>query len=97
MGTYLFAYKGGGMAATEEEQQQVMAAWMGWFGAMGDAVVDMGAPFGASTALGNGGTPELTGYSVVSAASLDAARELAAGCPVLERGGAVDVYEAMQM
>jgi hypothetical protein len=33
----------------------------------------------------------------VSADSLDAAVGLAKGCPVLEVGGAVDVYEAMTM
>ena len=97
MGTYLFAYKGGGMAESEEEQQQVMSAWMGWFGGLGDAVVDMGAPFGASTGLGSESAPDLTGYSIVSAPGLDEARAMAAGCPVLERGGTVEVYEALQM
>jgi hypothetical protein len=36
-----------------------------------------------------------TGYSIVSTDSLDSAVELAKGCPVLEIGGAVDVYEAI--
>jgi hypothetical protein len=39
----------------------------------------------------------VTGYSVVSADTLDAAVELAKGCPVLEIGGTVDVYEAVAM
>jgi hypothetical protein len=39
----------------------------------------------------------LTGYSIVSADSLDAAVELAKGCPVLGIGGAVDVYEVIAM
>jgi Resolvase, N terminal domain len=43
------------------------------------------------------GSRGLTGYSIVSADSLDAAVELAKGCPVLEIGGAVDVYEAIAM
>ena len=35
----------------------------------------------------------LTGYSVFQADSLAAATELAKDCPVLQSGGAVDVYE----
>jgi hypothetical protein len=34
---------------------------------------------------------------IVAADSLDAAVELAKGCPILETGGAVDVYEAIAM
>jgi hypothetical protein len=44
-----------------------------------------------------GGSRGLTGYSIVSADSLDSGVELAKGCPVLEIGGAVDVYEAIAM
>ncbi len=43
------------------------------------------------------GSRGLSGYSIVSADSLDSAVELAKGCPVLEIGGAVDVYEAIAM
>jgi hypothetical protein len=34
---YALVYKGGGMAATPEEQQQVMAALGQWFGGLGQA------------------------------------------------------------
>jgi hypothetical protein len=47
--------------------------------------------------VSDGGSRGLTGYSIVSADSLDSAVELAKGCPVLEIGGAVDVYEAIGM
>jgi len=50
-----------------------------------------------SSRLRIGGSRGLTGYSIVSADSLDSAVELAKGCPVLEIGGAVDVYEAIAM
>ena len=46
MGKYVLAYQGGSMAETPEEQEKVMAAWGGWFGSLGAAVVDGGAPFG---------------------------------------------------
>jgi hypothetical protein len=35
MGKYVLAYRGGGMPATPEEGEKVMAAWMNWFGSLG--------------------------------------------------------------
>jgi hypothetical protein len=104
MGKYVFAYSGGnGMAATQEERDAQMAKWGQWFGALGEAVVDGGAPTGPAKTVGaggsvsDGGSRGLTGYSVITADSLDSAVEAAKGCPVLENGGSVDVYEALQM
>jgi hypothetical protein len=99
MATYLFAYKGGGVPATEEERQAVMAAWGSWFGTLGEAIVDGGNPFGpaatvsAGGAVSDGAPSSLTGYSVMKADDLAAASELAKGCPVLAAGGSVEVYE----
>jgi hypothetical protein len=100
---FVLAYTGGGMAETEEAQQEAMAAWGAWFGSLGEAVVDSGAPFGGSEALGSdgssapGGATGLTGYSIVAADDLDAAVGLARSCPIFAAGGAVDVYEAISM
>jgi hypothetical protein len=103
MGKYAFAYRGGaGMAASPEEQQKSMAAWMAWFEKLGSAVVDGGAPFGASAAVSSSGKKGdagsgLGGYSVVNAASLDEAATFAKGCPILSEGGTVDVYECIDV
>jgi hypothetical protein len=100
---YVLAYKGGGMAETEEARAQVMAAWGDWFGRLGPAVIDGGSPFGPSKSIAadgsdtDGGSSGLTGYSILSAESLDAACEHAKGCPVLTAGGTVEVYEALPM
>ena len=48
MANFVLAYRGGSVPETEADQQAVMEAWMGWFGSLGDAVVDGGAPFGPS-------------------------------------------------
>ncbi len=100
MANYLLAYKGGaGMAETDAERQAAMAAWGNWFGSMGEAVVDPGNPFGPSAtvaadgSLNDGASSGLSGYSVLSADNLAAARELVKGCPVLAAGGSVEVYE----
>lgn len=103
MAKYLLAYTGGATPETEAEQQAVMAAWTGWFGEIGSAIVDPGNPFGPSKAVAGGGAVSdggpsgLTGYSLVSADSLDAAAELAKGCPVLTNGGSVEVYETFDV
>jgi hypothetical protein len=103
MAKYVFAYTGGSTPQSEQEQQQVMAAWTGWFGELGAAVVDPGNPFGPSKsvggggAVGDGGASGLTGYSIVNADSLDDAAAKATGCPVLHGGGRVDVYEAIDV
>jgi hypothetical protein len=104
MTNYVFAYSGGtGVAADEAERNAQYAKWGQWFGELGSAVVDGGAPTGTAKTVGpggsvsDGGSRALTGYSIVSADSLDSAVGLAKGCPVLETGGAVDVYEAISM
>ena len=100
----MFAYSGGnGVAEDEAERAAQMAKWGQWFGQLGSAVVDTGGPIAAAKTVGaggsvsDGGSRGLTGYSIVAADSLDAAVQFAKGCPVLEVGGAVDVYEAIAM
>jgi hypothetical protein len=97
MAKYLLAYKGGGMPETDEEREQAMQEWEAWFGKLGPAVVDAGNPFSSSKAVGGNGTSGLTGYSILSANSLDAATKLAEGCPILQNNGSVEVYETLDV
>jgi hypothetical protein len=104
MANFLFAYRGGnGMASTPEAQEKVMAEWGAWFSTLGSALVDAGKPFANSqTVHGDGSTTSgggsgLTGYSVVDAADLAAATDLAKGCPLLADGGSVEVYATIDM
>jgi hypothetical protein len=103
MAKYVLAYRGGGMATTDAEREAAMAAWGGWFGTLGQAVLDAGNPFGASAEVAPGGSVSegipagLSGYTVLSADSLAAASELAKGCPVLADGGSVEVYETIEV
>jgi hypothetical protein len=102
MANYVLLYKGGGVPATEEEQQRVMAAWNNWYGGLGEAVFDGGNPFGPSRSIAadgstsDGAASGMTGYTILRADSLDAATELAKGCPILADGGTVEVYETFQ-
>ena len=103
MTKFVLAYRGGSVPETPAEQDAVMSAWMGWFGQLGAAVVDGGAPFGPSTTVASdggtrdGGASALTGYSILEAPDLAAASEMGKGCPVLTSGGSVEVYESMPM
>jgi hypothetical protein len=102
MAKFVYAYTGGERAETPEAQEQSMQEWGAWSAELGDTVVDFGNPFGASKTVKPGGSGDgtasgLGGYSVVQAASLDEAAAKAAGCPILKVGGAVEVYEALEM
>lgn len=102
MAKFVFAYTGGQMAETPEAQEAAMAAWGAWFGTLGSSVLDMGNPFGGSNRVTSGSTQGSTasglgGYSIVEADDITQASKLATGCPVLDNGGAVDVYEALEM
>jgi hypothetical protein len=102
MGKYVLVYKGGGMPESEDEQKRQMAAWEAWFGSLGEAVVDAGNPFAQSSSIAsdgsvNGGaTSGLTGYSIVSASSLEDAVQKAKNCPILGEGS-VEVYETLEV
>jgi len=98
MAKYLFVYHGGSMAATDEERQEAMARWGAWFGELGSAVVDAGAPFaGTQTVGGDAGPNPATGYSVIEASSLDDALAKAQGSPVIASGGTVEVGECIDV
>jgi len=101
MGKYVLAYRGGAMAETEAEQKAQMEKWMNWFGGLGSSVVDAGGPFGPSCTISSsgstadGGAAGLTGYSILEVGDLAEAGRKAKGCPVLDSGGSVEVYESM--
>ncbi len=104
MPKYIFAYHGGKMPETEEEGALVFAQWMNWLDGLGDAVVDGGNPVGPSSTLHpdgsltcDGGANPLSGYSLISAENIEAATEIARGCPILEAEGSVEIAEAVDM
>jgi hypothetical protein len=102
MTDYLLLYSGGRMPETEEEQAAVMQAWNTWMDSLGPALKDGGNPFnpGAAKTIGADGSIRdgdgtVTGYSIIQADSLDAAADLAKGCPVFEGGASLTVYETL--
>jgi len=98
MTKYLFVYYGGNAPASKAEADKVMANWMKWFGSMGKAVVDAGNPTQpgkkvSSKGLSAIGRNPVTGYTIVSADSMDKALAMAKGSPQLASDGQIAVYE----
>ncbi len=103
MSKYLLAFHGGGMPETAEDQARVMAAWGDWFGRLGEAVADPGNPTTASRTISPDGrvsvdgSPSISGYTVISADSFDAAVAAAKDCPVLASGASIEVLETTEV
>ncbi len=100
MAKFLITYSGGSGpdSMSEEQRAQVMQAWTAWYTGLGDAVTDFGNPTGASKVVAPGGavsdgTPGITGYSLISADSLDAAAEACRQHPHLDAGGTITIHE----
>jgi hypothetical protein len=103
MADFVLLYSGGSMPETEEEQAQVMKLWDAWFAEIGSALKDGGNPFtpAAKTVAADGSVgdakPQYTGYSIVTAGSLDEATKIAKGSPVLQGGATVTVHETFEV
>ena len=107
MTKFMFVYRdkaGDQPNFSPEEMQAQMAKWGVWFQELGDKLVDGGdGLLPAGKVLNGDGTvtdgpfieaKELVGgFSILQADSLDAAIELARGCPIAEHGGSVEVRE----
>jgi hypothetical protein len=95
---FLYLYSGGNAPQNEAEGKAMMDAWMAYFGKLGNAIVDGGAPFApGSKTLGNAPLSKATGYSVIQADSFDAAIALTNGHPHLAYGGGIEVFELVDM
>ena len=105
MGKFVLLYTGGGMPESEEEQAAVLAAWGAWYTNLGEAVVDPGNPTGpvvkyinSDRSVSDGAVgAHVSGYTIISADSMEAAVGLAKGCPVLDGNGQVSVYETFDV
>ncbi len=102
MSNYIFAYHGGKKPESPEEGAKHMAKWKAWVDGLGDAVVNPGTPLGMSKTVSSsgvsddGGSNPLNGFSIVKADSMDAALEMAKGCPYVDIG-TIEVAEVKEM
>ncbi|MEM7193540.1 MAG: hypothetical protein AAF402_01230 [Pseudomonadota bacterium] len=104
MTKFIFVYHGGSMPETEEEAALMMAKWHSWFDGLGSAVIDGGNPVGLSKTVNSngsvddhGGANPASGYSLLQADTIEAALDMAQGCPIRESGGSIEVAPIVEM
>ncbi len=104
MAKYVLTYHGefAGMPEDPAAMEAVMQEWGAWYGSIGEALVDGGAPFGESSAVAPDGSStaspaSLTGYTIVNAADMAGATSIAQSCPVLKNGHTVQISQAIDM
>ena len=112
MASFMLIFRGGNSpAASPEQMQQHMQKWFAWFEGLSKAGVykGQGAPLepggkvvrGTRKAVSDGPFAEakdlVGGYAIVEAKDLEAAVEIARGCPTYEKDGAVEVRQVRPM
>lgn len=98
MAKYVLLYVGGDEPTSQEDGEAVMAAWGDWFTKNGDVIADKGSAFGGSSGVGAALPPTgVTGYTVIEAASADAAAALVKDHPHLAANGRIEIHETLDM
>ena len=103
MPNYIMTYFGGEEPASPEAGKQHFAKYQQWLGSLGAAVVSPMNPFRNTVTVNPDGSTDPgsktqnTGYTVLSADSLEAATEMVRYCPFLEIGGTLEVSELVEM
>jgi hypothetical protein len=104
MAKFIYLYRGPAPDLTPEQGAERMAAFGAWMEKVGAALVDVGSPFGSSASVRNDGTEgttgELTGFTIVEADDLTAAKTLTDGLPFLSDSDgmcAVEIFELLPM
>ena len=103
MPQYVMVYLGGNPPATPEDGKKHMAQYMEWLASLGDAAVSPANPLRNTSTVNSdrsvsaGGTTKMSGYTIVSADSMDDALTIAKACPFLDIGGSLEVSELGQM
>lgn len=103
MAHYFIGYHGGEPPETPEEGKALMAKWLAWTKDLGEAMINPGTPLGGtqtvfSDKVEDSNANVLMGFSIVDAASMEDAKEIARKCPhLLMRGASLQVAEMKQM
>jgi hypothetical protein len=112
MAAFMFVFRGGNAGSDSPEQmQQHMQKWFSWFEGLSKSGVfkGQGAPLeptgkvvrGTRKTVSDGPFAEakdlVGGYAIIEAKDLEAAVELARGCPTFDKDGAVEVRPVRPM
>ena len=102
MNKYIIVYLGGEQPSSPDEAQQHMEKYREWLKSLGDSVVSALNPLKdthvvSSNGTTNGSSTAMSGFTIITANSLEAVLEMSNSCPFLEIGGTLEVSELMQM
>ena len=104
MAKFIYLYRGPLPDLTPEQGAKRTAAFGTWMDKVGAALVDNGSPFGSSTSVRDDGTErpagDLSGYTIIEADDLAAAKALTDGLPFLSNSDekcAVEIFELLPM
>lgn len=108
MNEFVFLYRTGEPAMSPEQIQQTLPKWAAWFQALSGkgCIVDRGQPLQRSGKLVSKTVTDgpfaetkdvIGGYTLIRASDIAEASELAKGCPIIERGGHVEVRPVMKL
>lgn len=102
MKQFVLVYLGGNHPASEAEAQQHYKKYVEWLTSLGEAIVIPTIPLKDTTTVspdGNtseGGSCQMSGFTIIKADSMEAALSIAKNCPFLDIGGTLEVSEMMQ-
>jgi hypothetical protein len=105
MSEFAFLFRGRNRQTPPDQQQATIQKWGAWFKALNErgVITNPGQPLaaggriveGQGKAVNDGPFAEIkdlvNGFIIVEAADLDAAAEIARGCPILDDDGSVEV------
>lgn len=103
MTNYIVTYHGGKRPESPEEEAEHMAKWEAWADSLGTSLANRGTPIGKSKTVSSsgvtdgGGVNPLMGYSILKAATIDAAVKMVEDSPHINFGGTMVVAEMMEM
>ncbi len=103
MKRFIVLYSGGKAPTTQQEGETSMKQWRSWFGKLGSAVVEAGAPFAGSKTVTASGAREgadgnvSNGYSVLQSEDIAGAAKLVKDCPIIGEGGKVHIFDLLAM
>ncbi len=101
MPKFIMTYHMGANPPSSEDAKANQAAWGEWMAANKDALLEPQNPIGKTWTVDSDGAREgakapIMGYTIFQAADLEAALNLAKGCPFTEMGS-LEVSQIMEM
>ncbi len=103
MAQFVFVYLGGSQPSSPEEAKKHFTKYMEWLASLKESIVSPMLPLKDTSTVSpdgtvrEGGSSAMSGFTIIEAASIEAALAIAQACPFLEIGGSLEVSELMQM